>query len=180
MRGLPWVWGDVGDTPPLPTPAGYDGLSAVRAIRVAAPPPVVFRWLTQLAVAPYSYDLLDNRGRRSPRHLVEGIELTPGRTMMEIFRLTAIEPDRMLELVMADPGAVCAFGEIVVAYRTLPQGEGTVLRCDLFMRPHRGPALVRDHLLAWGDVVMMRKQLLTLKALSESSVGGFPTRPPAA
>jgi hypothetical protein len=177
---VPWAWGDVGDTTPLPTPAGYDGLSAVRAVRVAAPPEVVFRWLTQLAVAPYSYDLLDNRGRRSPRHLVEGIELTPGRPMMEIFRLTAVEPDRMLELAMDDPGSRRAFGGILVVYRTLPQGEGTILRCDLFMQRHRGPAVVRDHLLVWGDVVMMRKQLLTLKALSERSVGGFPTRPPAA
>ena len=180
MRGLPWAWGDLGDTTPPPTPPGYDGLSAVRAVRIAAPPELVFRWLTQLAVAPYSYDLLDNRGRRSPRHLVQGIDLEPGRSMMEIFRLTAMEPDRMLELTMDTPGSLRVFGRILAVYRTLPQGEGTILRCDLFLQPHRGPARLRDHLLVWGDVVMMRKQLLTLKELSERSVGGFPTRPPAA
>ena len=81
---------------------------------------------------------------------------------------------------MDTPGSLRVFGRILAVYRTLPQGGRTILRCDLFLQPHRGPALLRDHLLVWGDVVMMRKQLLTLKELSERSVGGFPTRPPAA
>ncbi len=32
-----------------------------RAVSVDAPPPVVFRWLCQLKLVPYSCDLLDNR-----------------------------------------------------------------------------------------------------------------------
>lgn len=169
MRGLPWTWGDTGASLPPPAPPAYDGPHLVRSVSVAAPPQVVFRWLTQLRVAPYSYDLLDNRGRRSPRHLVEGLDVAVGTVMMGIFTVTALVPDRVLELTLTDPGAIRAFGPLVCTYQTVPQVAGTTLRCDLFLSRRRGLGHVRAHLLAWGDLVMMRKQLLTFAALSEQS-----------
>lgn len=73
-RGLPWVWGAT----PEEVAADYrcDVMArrrggpagrAVRAVGVAASPEKVFAWLGNLRVAPYSYDWVDNAGRRSPR-----------------------------------------------------------------------------------------------------------------
>ena len=41
-------------------------LEAWRAVDIAAAADVVWPWVTQLRVAPYSYDWIDNLGRRSP------------------------------------------------------------------------------------------------------------------
>jgi hypothetical protein len=77
-----------------------------RAVDIDAPRATAFRWLCQLRVAPYSYDVIDNFPHRSPRRL------TPGGWL---------------------------------------------------------ESRARGVFLGWGDLVMMRKQLLTLKSLAEET-----------
>jgi hypothetical protein len=143
-----------------------------RGVDVAAPAPVVFRWLCQLRVAPYSYDWLDNGGRRSPPALTPGLErLERGQDVMSIFGLAAFEVDRHLTVIMRKPSALRAFGEVAGSYVVAPTGEGACrLVVKLLARYPRGlyGAWLRA-LLPWGDLVMMRKQLLTLKRLAETT-----------
>jgi hypothetical protein len=44
-------------------------MQAWRGVRVEAPAEAVWPWVAQVRLAPYSYDWIDNRGRRSPRDL---------------------------------------------------------------------------------------------------------------
>jgi hypothetical protein len=140
-----------------------------RAVSVAAPPSVVFRWLCQLKVAPYSYDLFDNRGRRSPQHLVSGVEhLVVGERVL-IFELASFSVDQHLTLVARNHPV---FGDVAISYVVVPEGQDAsrlVAKIVTVARPGVAGAVLR-RVLPVGDLVMMRRQLLNLRALAEATV----------
>ncbi|MGX1777841.1 hypothetical protein ACWIGW_37440 [Nocardia brasiliensis] len=132
------------------------GVQADRAISIDAPHGLVFAWLCQLRVAPYSYDLLDNWGRPSPKHRDPKLaDLALGQRFMSQFELVAFADAKHLTLVA---------GKVCVTYAVRPEGLGT----RLVVRMRIGAPWPVGRLLALGDLPMMRKQLLTLKALAEA------------
>ncbi len=140
----------------------------LRAVDIAAPPAAVFRWLCQLKVAPYSYDWLDNRGRRSPRELTPDAEkLAVGQRLM-IARIVEFEPGRHITAVSL-PAATAMFGAISLTYQVTPAAGGSRLVACLDVTARSWAGRLRTDMLAIGDLVMMRKQLLNLKALAERS-----------
>ena len=164
---LPLVWGAIPGEHARDYPADdlVDGpvLRMTRAVGVDAPPAAVWRWICQIAVAPYSYDWLDNRGHRSPRELTAGDPSVGDR--MQVFRVTDVEPGHQWTGVTIPK----VFGRTSVTYAVEPAGAGSRLVCRI-TTSQRGPlAWASSRLLAWGDLVMMRKQLLNLKALAEST-----------
>jgi hypothetical protein len=144
-----------------------------RGITVRAAPAVVFRWLCQLRVAPYSYDWIDNGGRRSPPALTPGLEqLAVGQSVMRIFSLVEFAQDRHLTLrIKHGTGAFSLFGDLALTYLIVPEETE---RCRLLVKivvrypPGLRGALMRWG-LPWGDLLMMRRQLLNLRALAERS-----------
>lgn len=131
------------------------GVQADRAISIAAPPSIVFSWLCQLRVAPYSYDLLDNFGRRSPRQRdPELVHLETGQRFMTVFALQSFADGEHITLRAKG---------VAVTYAVQPEGAGSRLHARVWFAGPRLPSRV----LALGDLVMMRKQLLTLKSLAE-------------
>jgi hypothetical protein len=166
--GLPWSWGAtdaerLADHPCaalVPDPAHR----MIRAVDVAAPAATTFRRLCQLTRAPYSYDLVDNLGRRSPRTLTPGADdLQLGTTFVMIFQIAAFEPGVEITGV-GRPGPARRFGPMACTYRVVPNGERAsrlIGRLDLTAK---GGLLGTP--VAWGDLVMMRKQLRTLATLA--------------
>ncbi len=139
-----------------------------RGVTVSAEPPTLFRWLCQLRVAPYSYDWIDNFGRRSPPELTPDLEnLELGQPFMSIFDLVEFERNVHITLRLRSPGL---FPPLAVSYFIDLESSA---RCRLIVklvvqfRPglrnrlsrRLGPSL---------DWIMMRRQLLNLKALAES------------
>ncbi len=141
-----------------------------RAVDIAAPAALAFRWLCQLRAAPYSYDWVDNFGRRSPRRLIPGLDrLEVGQRFMSIFRLVSFEEGRSITL----DSTTVLFGRVATTYLVVPVAtDRSRLVVKLAFTAPRGLlGSVMRRLLPSGDLVMMRKQLLTLQALAERDAG---------
>ena len=137
-----------------------------RAVDVDATPAVTFRWLCQLRTAPYSYDWIDNWGRTSPRTLTPGLEkLAVGQTVMTIFEVVDFEVDRHLTLLLRRGRAV--FGDVACTYLVAPRSPDRSRIVVKMLVRYPGLRRVAEQLFPLGDLVMMRKQLLTLKRLAE-------------
>lgn len=170
---LPWVWGS-----PVTVPAPVGASSsrspaprlATRSVPTKASAEVLFLWLCQLRRAPYSYDWIDNFGRRSPRRPDPALlDLTHGQTFMTIFTLIAYEHGRSVTLRMKPGWPTRAFGALTVKYQIDPaeDAEGCQLTASLWMPPiGRCFGGLRRYVLAWLDLPMMRRQLLVLRRLA--------------
>jgi hypothetical protein len=141
-----------------------------RAISVDAPVPIVFAWLCQLRAAPYSYDLLDNTGRRSPRTRSAALtDLAVGQKFVRIFsrtyvfELAAFETDEHITLQPRAGSLMSRFASVSNTYSVRPNGDGTRLHARVLFT---GPWLL-GQTLALVNLLMMRKQLIVLKSLAE-------------
>jgi hypothetical protein len=146
-----------------------------RGVTIDASPETVFRWLCQLRAAPYSYDWIDNGGRPSPPKLIPGLEnLSIGQDVMRIFDLTKFEKDRHLTVRLKPASAASkTFGDVAVSYVIVPIDNRSRTRCRLLVKlvtkyPRGFYGRMLRSLLPWGDLIMMRRQLLNLKRLAEA------------
>jgi hypothetical protein len=150
-----------------------------RGITIKATPQDLFRWLCQLRVAPYSYDWVDNGGRQSPQRLTPGLErLEVGQDIMTIFTITSFAQNKHLTIrIKPRRSGRSLFGDIAVTYLIVPKsldGKDQADSCRLLVKlvVRHQPGLrsqLMSMLLPWGDLIMMRRQLLNLKRLAETT-----------
>jgi len=145
-------------------------LVATRSITLHAPPADVFPWLRQMGFGRagwYSYDLIDNLGRRSARaiesewqNLQQGDAVPAGPLD---FEAVIVDPPQAFALRLREAPGERRRTQFSLAYELRPDTAGTRLvtrvraRVDL-----AGGRLVEKLILGPGDGIMLRKQLLSL------------------
>ena len=138
-------------------------LEAWRGVTVRAAPQQVWPWVAQIRLAPYSYDWIDNLGRRSPQQLrglpepVVGEPFTTAMRGRAVGRIVAVASGEQLT------------GEIlgaVMSYVLVAEGPDTRLLLKVVMRTGRAIA----PLISFGDLIMSRRQLLNFARLAESTL----------
>jgi hypothetical protein len=148
----------------------FDG-TYFRGITVKAEPSVIFQWLTQMRVAPYSYDWINNLGRTSPRRLLnDQPELTVGQTMMHIFDVVQFRSPLELTLrVKPRSFGKWLFGDILLSYLVVPNYDhSSRLLVKIYRRFNRDPlGFFMRYFLPWANLIMHRRQLQLFKDLCE-------------
>jgi hypothetical protein len=147
-----------------------------RGITIRASSETIFCWLCQMRVAPYSYDWIDNFGHQSPRKLIPGMShLEIGQSIMTIFELVEFETNRQMTIRnKKKAGGSKIFGDVWVSYLIREQATSMCrLLAKVIVRYPAGPiGWMGRTLLPWGDLIMMRRQLLNFKILAECTTTG--------
>lgn len=152
-------------------------ITATRCITIAAPPSAVFPWLRQMGFGRagwYSYDWIDNLGRKSATDIEPHWQtLTTGDTLPggpADFDTVVVDPPRALVMRLAQKGRATRSTNFVLAYelRDCAQGTRLVTRMRARIDAPGGP-LIEKLLLAPGDGIMLRRQLLNVARRAESA-----------
>jgi len=135
-------------------------LQAWRGITVRSESEHVWSWVKQIQLAPYSYDWIDNLGRRSPQQLRATPDPVPGDPFMR--GLGGIPFGRVIAVTPGEHLTGRILGA-TMSYVLVPVGPFTRLLLKVVTSRGRWTAPV----LSAGDFVMARRQLMNLARLSE-------------
>ena len=146
-------------------------LVATRAVTIAAAPSAVFPWLRQMGFGRagwYSYDWIDNLGRRSASTIlnqwqdVSTGDVIPGGGPVG-FEVALAEEPRAFVLSLARTGGITDRIAFTLAYELRDLDGSTRLVSRVRARVDLpGGRLMERALLGPGDGIMVRRQLLNL------------------
>lgn len=145
---------------------------ATRCITIPAPPEKVFPWLRQMGFGRagwYSYDWIDNLGRKSATTIQEHWQtLNAGETLpggVADFEAVIVDPPRALVMRLVQRGTASRRVDFTLAYelRDCPAGTRLVTRMRARIDTPGGK-IIEKFLLAPGDGILLRKQLLNVAA----------------
>ncbi|RPJ18584.1 MAG: hypothetical protein EHM33_31770 [Chloroflexi bacterium] len=146
--------------------------NATRAVTIHAPAQHIYPWIVQMGVTRagwYSYDLLDNLGRRSAESIL------PEHQNLQIGDLIPLSPDGKQGM------RVRSFrknkwmlwwdekGDTSWVWEIRPEGEGNARLITRVRVKYRwfSPAILFNLLIEFFDILMMRKSMLGIKRRAE-------------
>lgn len=149
----------------------------LRCVKINANAPEIYAWLKQLRIAPYSFDWLDNRNRKSPDFIIENLPPLKLYThFLLAFHITGFEENSFI---------VCRFCEpinpplgrymkaLFLEYRISQQGSGTKLWCKIKGYLNRDISSKGFFVVfSLMNKIMMTRQLKNIKKLSEKLASG--------
>ena len=154
-------------------------MSATRSVDLPAPPEAVFPWLAQMGFCRagwYSYDILDNLGRRSATRIhPEWQVLTAGESVPGGpvgFVADIVDAPRSFVIRLAARGRIGRRIHFTLAYDLRPSGTGTrlVTRARALV-DLPGGRFIERFLLGPGDGLMVRRQLLGIRKRVSATPG---------
>jgi len=156
----------------IPDIHGTKSRELLRHIEIQACASNVFVWLKQLRIAPYSYDLLDNRGIKSPGYIIENLpQLTNNTHFLLAFHIFMFEENRFIAGQFCkpiNPPVNRYLKEMYIEYRIQEIGTDSRLWSKV-------KGWYNDDLASKGfywifsavNLFMTRRQLRNIKKLSE-------------
>jgi hypothetical protein len=155
----------------LPAVKDTENRELLRHIKIVADRDSIFQWLKQLRVAPYSYDILDNRGIKSPDYIIENLpDLKLNAHFLLAFHIYGFEENTFIAgrfCQPVNPPVNLYLKDLFIEYRIVGQNNVNVLWCKVKGFYNKGLA-AKGFFTVFSVVnkIMMTRQLQKIRRLS--------------
>jgi hypothetical protein len=161
----------------LPNISNTDCRELLRCVEIQAGASDIFVWLKQLRIAPYSYDFVDNRCKKSPDFIIENLPPLKAYThFLLVFNILEFEENsfivgRFCEPI--NPPVNLYMRDMFIEYRIVGKATNAKLWCKI-KGYYNNDIFSRGFFFIFSVVnkIMMARQLKNLKKLSELSATG--------
>lgn len=161
----------------LPDISNTECRTLLRCIEIRADASDIFVWLKQLRIAPYSYDFIDNRSRKSPDFIIENLPPLKVKThYLLAFHIIEFEENSFIACRFCEPinSPVDLYMKgLYFEYRIEEQGNKARLWCKIkgyFNTDISSKGFF--YIFSVVNRIMIYKQLKTIRKLSEQLHSG--------
>ena len=156
----------------LPNIPNTDCRELIRCIEINANASDIFVWLKQLRIAPYSYDFIDNRCRKSPDYIIENLPpLKVNTHFLLAFHIFQFEEDSFIVSRFCEPinpPLNLYMKDLFFEYRIVEKGTNTQLWCKIkgcFNTDMSSKGFF--YIFSVVNKIMITRQMKNIKKLSE-------------